>query len=178
MSKEELIQELTDINSSFVNDINMKLSNLKEKFNEFVSKYDDVNLELKHCKKFNSHLMSKIIQLVHNAVANSQFSRRETIELNPLPADNTEDVFKENNCKALSLTGVNIVPNDLHVCHQMKRSDRVIIKFKCHKQKNSIMYKCKNLGNKSQELSNPKFSGRLLVSESISHKNQQLAYKC
>ena len=38
MSKEELIQELTDINSSFVNDINMKLSNLEEKFNEFVSK--------------------------------------------------------------------------------------------------------------------------------------------
>ena len=35
MSKEEFIQELTDINSSFVNDINTKLSNL---FNEFVSK--------------------------------------------------------------------------------------------------------------------------------------------
>ena len=31
MSKEELIQELTDINSSFVNGINTKLSNLEEK---------------------------------------------------------------------------------------------------------------------------------------------------
>ena len=31
MSKEDLIQELTDINSSFVNDINTKLSNLEEK---------------------------------------------------------------------------------------------------------------------------------------------------
>ena len=29
MSKEELIQELTDINSSFVNDINAKLTSLK-----------------------------------------------------------------------------------------------------------------------------------------------------
>ena len=34
MSKEELIQGLTDINSSFVNDINTKLSNLEEKFND------------------------------------------------------------------------------------------------------------------------------------------------
>ena len=33
MSKEELIQELTDISSSFVNDINTKLSNLEEKLN-------------------------------------------------------------------------------------------------------------------------------------------------
>ena len=52
MSKEELIQELTDINSSFVNDINTKLSNLEEKFNDFLSKYDKVNSELQQCKKF------------------------------------------------------------------------------------------------------------------------------
>ena len=51
MSKEELIQELTDISSSFVNGINTKLSNLEEKLNEFMSKYDKVNSELQQCKK-------------------------------------------------------------------------------------------------------------------------------
>ena len=145
MSTEELIQELTDVNS-----------------------------KLQQCEKFNSHLLTKIIQLERNAVTNSQYSRRETIELNPVPADITEDVLEENICKALSLTGVNVVPNDLHACHRMKRTDRVIVKFKCRKQKNSVMYKRKNLGNKSQELSNLKFSGRLFVSESMSHENQQL----
>ena len=39
------------------------------------------------------------------------------------------------------------------------------------------MYKQENLGNKSQELSNLKFSGRLLV-RVMSHESQQLAYKC
>ena len=59
----------------------------------------------------------------------------------------------------------------------MKRSDRVIVKFKCCKQKNSIMYKCKNLGNKSQELSNLKLSGDFLLfrvclmKTNNSHKN-------
>ena len=42
MSEEELIQELADINSSFVNDINAKVTGLLEKFNEFTSKYDKV----------------------------------------------------------------------------------------------------------------------------------------
>ena len=51
MSKEELIQELTDINSSFVSGINTKLSNLEEKFNVFLSKYDKVISELQQCKK-------------------------------------------------------------------------------------------------------------------------------
>ena len=42
MSKEELTQELTDINSSFANDINAKLTDLSERFNKFTSKYDKV----------------------------------------------------------------------------------------------------------------------------------------
>ena len=112
------------------------------------------------------------------SATSSQYSRRETIELNPVPADITEDALEENVSKALSLTGVNVIPNDLHACHRMKRSDRVIVKFKCRKQKDCVTYKRKNLGNKSQELRNLKFSGRLFVNESMSYENQQLAYKC
>ena len=35
INNEELIQELNDINSRFVNDINAKLTELSEKFDEF-----------------------------------------------------------------------------------------------------------------------------------------------
>ena len=103
MSKEEPIQELTDINSSFVNNINAKLSDLSERFNEFTSKYDKVYSALQQCKSFNSHLLTRIIQLEHNAVTNSQYSRRETIELNPVPAE--IHVLEESICKVLSLQG-------------------------------------------------------------------------
>ena len=78
MSKEELIQELSDINSSLVNDINAKLTGLSENFNELTSKYDNVYSKLKQCKSFNSHLLNRIIQLERNAVTNFQYSRRET----------------------------------------------------------------------------------------------------
>ena len=106
----------------------------------------------------------------HNPVTNSQYSRRETIELNPVPAEIHEDVLEDSICKALSLTGVNVVPEDLQACHQTKKSDRVIVKFKCCKQKQSLIYKRKNLGTKSQELTNLRFLGRLFVSENMSHK--------
>ena len=85
MSKEELIQELTNINSSFFNDINAKLTDLSDRFSKFMSKYNKVYSELQECKSYNSHLLTRIIQLEHNAVTNSQYSRRETIELNPEP---------------------------------------------------------------------------------------------
>ena len=79
----------------------------------------------------------------------------------------------ENIWKASSLTGVNVIPNELHAFHWVKRSDRVIFEFICHKQRNSIIYKLKNLGNKSQELSNLKFFGKFFTSESMCHENQQ-----
>ena len=80
MTKEELIQELSDINSSFVSDINAKLTGLSEKFNEFTSKYDKVYSELQQCKSFNSHLVNRIIQLECSAVANSQYSREKQLK--------------------------------------------------------------------------------------------------
>ena len=145
MSKEELIQVLTDINSSFVNDINAKLTGLSEKFDEFTSKHDKVHSNLQQCKSLNPHLLNKIIQLERNAVTNSQYCKSKTIEVNPVPAEIQDVILGESVCKALSLTGVNVAPEDLHACHRMKRSDRVIIKFKCRKQKQSVMYKRKNL---------------------------------
>ena len=116
-SKEELIWELTNINSNFVNYINAKLTDLSDRFNKFRSKYDKIYSELQQCKSYKSHLLTRIIQLEHNAVTNSQYSRRDTIELNPVPAEIHEDFLEDNICKALSLTGVNVVPEDLQACH-------------------------------------------------------------
>ena len=59
----------------------------------------------------------------------------------------------------------------------MMRLDKVS-QIQMSQAKKSIMYKCKNLCKKSQELTNLKISGRLFVSENMSHENQQLAYKC
>ena len=56
MSKVELIQELTVINWWFVNDINARLTDLSESFNEFNLKYDKVYSELQQCKVVDSHL--------------------------------------------------------------------------------------------------------------------------
>ena len=93
MSKEGLIQELTHINSGFINNINAELTGLLEKLNKFTSKYDKVYLELQQCKSLNSHLLNRIIQLDCNDVTNSQYSRRETSEVNSVP-DEIQDMFR------------------------------------------------------------------------------------
>ena len=53
-----------------------------------------------------------------------------------------------------------------------------IVKFKCRKHGQNVLYNRKNLQSKGLELTQLKFSGKLFVNESLSHENQQLAYKC
>ena len=78
----------------------------------------------------------------------------------------------------MSLTGHEVKPDDLQACHCLKKKDTVIVKFKCRKQRRSILTNRKNLRNKSDGLTRLNFSGRLFVSESMCHENHQLSYKC
>ena len=67
--------------------------------------------------------------------------------------------------------------DELKACHRMRRKDRVITKFKCRKQKHCFLSNCKTLQNKSLDLTQLNFLGKLFVNESMCHENHQLAYK-
>ena len=116
MSRDELVEELLKLL-----DVSTKLSELTEKFNDFVSKHDKIYSELQISRNCNNHLLQRIIQLERNAVTNSQYYRRETIEINPVPESLGDEILEENVCKALSLTGVNVTPEQLHPCHHLKK---------------------------------------------------------
>ena len=116
MSRDELVEELLKLL-----DVSTKLSELTEKFNDFVSKHDKIYPELQISRNCNNHLLQRIIQLERNAVTNSQYYRREIIEINPVPESLGDELLEENVCKALSLTGVNVTPEQLHSSHHLKK---------------------------------------------------------
>ena len=80
MSRDKLVEEPLKLS-----DVSSKLSELTEKFNDFVSKHDKIYSELQISRNCNNHLLQRIIQLERNAMTNSQYHRKETIEINPVP---------------------------------------------------------------------------------------------
>ena len=58
MSRDELVEELLKLS-----DVSTKLSELTEKFNDFVSKHDKIYSELQISRNCNNHLLQRIIQL-------------------------------------------------------------------------------------------------------------------
>ena len=70
-----------------------------------------------------------------------------------------------------AITGISVEMDKLQACHSMRKNDRVIIKFKCRKQKHHVLSNHRTLQNKSLTLTQLKFLGKLFICH-------QLAYKC
>ena len=116
LSKKELIEELIS-----VEDISSKLSDLTNRFDDFLRRYEILNSELTVNKNCNSLLTERIVQLERNAASNAQYDRRESLEINPVPAFIVNDVLENSVCRAFSLTGHEVKPYDLQACHRLKK---------------------------------------------------------
>ena len=172
-SKEELIEELIP-----VDDISSKLADLSNRFDDFLRRFEVASSDLAIARNCNRLLTERFIQLKRNAVTNAQYHRRESVEVNPVPPSMSDEELEVSICKALSLTGHEVEPDDLQACHRLKKKQSVTVKFKCRKLQHSVPVARKNLRNKSEDLDQLKFYGKLFMSQSMCHKNHHLAYKC
>ena len=103
-----------------------------------------------------------------SSLDNAQYLRREIIEMSPVPLEVSSNELEGLVCKALSLTGNEVHPNDLEACHCLKKKENVIIKFKSRKlKKYKVVNNRKIMKNKSKELNQLKFSNNLYIFESM-----------
>ena len=77
LSKDELIDEVLSL-ENFKNDINMKFSELNDRFNDFEAKYKMVNSNLSITRRYNDLLLVCVTQLECNNLNNAQYTRRQT----------------------------------------------------------------------------------------------------
>ena len=100
------------------------------------------------------------------------------MKVNPVSTSISNAEFELNIYQALSLTGHEVKPDDLQPCHRFKKKESVIVKFKCRRLKRKALVNRKNLRNKSEDLCQLKFSGKLLISERMCDENHQLPDIC
>ena len=89
LSTEELIDELIS-----VEDISSKLSDLTSRLDDFLRRYEILNSEPTVSKNCNRLLSERIVQLERNAVSNTQYHRRESLKINPVPVSIGDDVLE------------------------------------------------------------------------------------
>ena len=100
LSKEELIEELIN-----VDDITSKISDLKNRIDDFLRRFEVFSSELAITKNCNRLITETVVQLERNAVTNAQYHQRESVEVSPAPPSISDEELELNIWKALSLTG-------------------------------------------------------------------------
>ena len=93
--KDELNDEVLSL-ENFKNDINVKFSKLNDRFNNFEAKYEMVNSNLTITRCCNDLLLECITQLECNNLNNVQYTRREILEINPVPPDIADDILEQS----------------------------------------------------------------------------------
>ena len=144
---------------------------------DFALKFDRVFSEMQISKTCNSLLRKQIIDLERSSLDNAQYLGREMIEISPVPLELSKNELEGLVCKALSLSGNEVYPDDLEACHHPKKKENVIMKFK-RKLKYKVINNRKIMKNKSKELNELKFSNNLYISESMCAGNHSLFFKC
>ena len=74
--KEVLIEELIT-----VEDITSKLSDLSNRFNDFLRRFEVVSSHLTITRNCNRSLTERVVQLERNAVSNAQYHQQESVEV-------------------------------------------------------------------------------------------------
>ena len=72
----------------------------------------------RNCNRF---LTERDVQLERNAVTNTQYHRRGSVEVNPIPPSDSNEELELNICKPFSLTRHEVKPDDLQACHRLKK---------------------------------------------------------
>ena len=129
-ASEEVLEEVRKLNNNFV-----KLES-----------------ELSVTKNTNSLLQKRCVKLERECWANSQYSRRECLEIVGIPTSVGHDTLEDQVLKIFDSVGCKVQKDNIEACHRMgKTNDRTIIKFSRRKDCQQVLSMKRDLRNVKME---------------------------
>ena len=153
---------------------------------EKMNKQQVIDYALEISKQFQSInekldlLMVKLSNVEKQANRNSQYSRRETLEIHGIPESISDNDLEKtvigifNNIKEADEPA--IVASNIHACHRMEKKDRVIIKFLHRKDARRVSNNRRKL--KDANLEKFGIRGNIFLNESMCDTYKRLHYSC
>ena len=117
-----------------------------EEIRKLNDKFSQLESENVVVKQANFLLSKRLVDMERQCWANTQYSRRECIEVVGIPNSVNNNELEDKVLTVLQKIGCELSPRDLEVCHRLrKNSDRGIVKFSRRKDCEQIMSVKKHL---------------------------------
>ena len=159
LTKDEVIALILEYHVKLDN----TLSNVNKELSELRNDFKKIESELSVSKNVNSKLHERVVALEIQCWGNSQYSRREGLEITGVPDIISNDDLEETTIKVLDKLDVATDPSNIEDCHWLKSngSKKVIMEFARRKDDKN---KLKGMNLCSIGINNPVFTNDSLCS--------------
>ena len=128
-------------------------------------------------EKVSAELKIQMYKLEKEFNKNSQYSRRETIEIAGIPVSVSDNDLETKCIEIFGAIGVDIDANDLHACHRIKNS-RTIVKFISRKMANKVLKNKYKLSNFDVTKFGFAADDKIFINESLCLAYREILYYC
>ena len=174
------IQDKYNENLDIANQLKQAITEISEikstvvKLNDHITELEST---LSVTKTVNDRLVERIVDLERQVNANSQYSRRDCLEISGIPSSVDNDSLESKVCDIFSEINVDVAAEDIQACHRLK-NDRTIVKFVNRKHCISVLKKRSLLKDCNQKDLGFDEDNKLYVNESLCPNYRFLFWKC
>ena len=176
MNKDEIINfcyDLQDKQMKSLKDIQLKLDSLQKLEERLVI----VESDLEIAKNINNTLLKKVKDVERRCWANSQYSRRECLEVVGIPESLVDEELDDKVSEVFNMIDADVDKDNFEACHRLKKG-RVIVKFKSRKDTQRVLSKRKHLKDADVQRLNFPEGTKLYINESLCGYYRGLWGKC
>ena len=186
LNKTDLIQYTLEVQQKYNENLqlNEKLERALSDIAAIQKSMDELRLQntqlestLAVTKNVNDQLIKRIESLERQANANSQYSRRECVEISGIPKTVTDENLENKVCEILCDIGVVVTGDRIEACHRLK-NDRTIVKFASRKDCINTLKKRQNLKKVDKEKLGLGDDDKIYINESLCPEYRFLFWKC
>ena len=186
LNKHGIIQYTLDIQVKYNENLNLN-EKLEKALNDIAAiqkTVDDLRIHneqlestLAVSKKVNDELLKRIESLERQTNSNSQYSRRECLEISGIPKNVSDESLEGKVCEILCDIGVGISGDRIEACHRLK-NDRTIVKLANRKDCINTLKNRKNLQKADMTKLGFNEDDRIYINESLCPEYRFLFWKC
>ena len=122
-------------------------------------------------------LDSRLDRVERLQLQDSQYLRNRQVEIKKIPSSEDDSNLKVKVCELISLTGVQVVPDNIDKCHRLSNNQNVIIEFKERELRDDMLRSRKNLKSKDEDLKRINCTDTMIL-ESLTPVYAMLDFLC
>ena len=123
--------------------------------------------DLSVTKKLNTLLSERLKTIEKPCWTNTQYSRRECLEISGIPSSVSDNDLEDAVCKAITKAGVAVSDKDIEGCHRVGKKGTAIVKFCKRKMSKQVLNFRKDLTKLSMEKLQLTGQGKLYIKQSL-----------